>query len=217
PRPASVGNFDQQIPRLHRSGYSCHAGEAWVAAHKLAQASRGSLNLLQPQYPTREFRRDRAAARKIALAPSSVRLVQQFSSQHADIGQIAITSPEIESVTDYKFVFDFEPNIIRLDFPGALFLFAQQHAYPNALRPCRFQRFANRCERVTAIQNIIQDQNIAAHDIGKGDLLENDLSAGLRFAVITGHAQTLQLQGKRNSWKQVSHEHQAPVQHCDHG
>src|SRR5438874_9746707 len=78
---------------------------------------------------------------------------------------------------------------------------------------------ANSCKRKTTVQNIIQDQNISALEIRERDLsatgrtrrgeLENDLAAGLRFSVITRHAQAIQLQGKRNSAKQVGHEHQA--------
>ncbi len=123
---------------------------------------------------------------------------------------------EIESITDNKFIFDFESHIIRSDVPGALFLFAQQHAYPNVLRLGCLQRLANGRKRVTAIENIIQDQNISTRDIREGDLLENDLAAGLRISVITRHAQTLQLQAKWNSTKQVSDKHQTPVQDCDH-
>ena len=61
------------------------------------------------------------------------------------------------------------------------------------------------------VQNIIQYQNISAPDMRERDLsatrrtrrgeLENDLAAGLRFSVITRHAQAIQLQGKRNSAK----------------
>src|SRR5262249_54046542 len=149
------------------------------------------------------------------------------SSQHPDIGEIAITSPEIEPVTDHKFVLYLETNIICFDLPGALFLFAQQHTGANTLWLCRSQCFANRRERVTAIENIIQDQNILIRDLGERDLsatgrtrfgdFESDLAAGLRLSVIAGHAEAIQLQGKRNSAKQVSDKHQTPVQHCDHG
>jgi hypothetical protein len=35
--------------------------------------------------------------------------------------------------------------------------------------------------------------------------------------VISDYAQAIQFQWERNAPKQVSHEHQAPIQHCDHG
>src|SRR5204862_7390673 len=100
-----VCNFDARFPRLLRSRCFCRAHKASVAAHKFARASRAQLTLLQHRHATRAFRLDRAAARKIALALSSVRLLQQFSPQHADIGKIAITFPEVEAVTNHKFVF----------------------------------------------------------------------------------------------------------------
>ena len=83
-----------------------------------------SLPILNP-HPTLSLRKGEAKVILANEALSFARLLQQFSSQHANIGQIAITLPEIEPVTDYKFVFDFEPDIICIHFPGALSLFAQ--------------------------------------------------------------------------------------------
>src|SRR5438552_2834269 len=163
--PVSTCNSDSQIPRLHQSKCFCHAGEASVVARKLEPASPRQLPLPQDRCPFHGVRLDRAIAHKTALLLSSVWLLQQFSSQHANIGQIAVTFPEIEPVADYKFVFDFEPNIICIQLSGALFPFAQQHACPNAVRSGCFQSLANGCKRETAVQNIIQNQNISVDDI----------------------------------------------------
>src|SRR5436190_1033711 len=156
---------DRQIRRPHQSKCFCHAGEASVVARKFEPASPRQSPLPQDRHPFHGFQLDHAIAHKTALVLSFAWLLQQFSSQHPNIGQIAVTFPEVEPVADYKFVFDFEPNIICIHLAGPLFLFAQQHACPNAMRSGCFQSLANGCKRETAVQNIIQNQNISADDI----------------------------------------------------
>src|SRR5262249_38388776 len=72
-------------------------------------------------------------------------------------------------------------------------------------------------ERVTTIQNVVEDQNVPTLHVGRSDLFENDFSTGLGFAVITGHAEAIELERQRNSTKQISHKHQTAVQNCDDG
>ena len=48
---------------------------------------------------------------------------------------------------------------------------------------------------MAAIQNVIQKKYVPIDDVGKRYLFENDFTAGLRFAVVTGHAQTIELEG----------------------
>src|SRR6476620_6017850 len=95
---------------------------------------------------------------------------QQFLPEHANVRQVAIPLHEVEAVTDDKFIVDWEADIIRINVSRALFPFAQQHTDPNAAWLGGFQFFANSRERVTGIQNIIQNQNVSAAYIGVGEL-----------------------------------------------
>src|SRR5437588_4633869 len=129
---------------------------------------------------------------------SFARLLQQFLSQHTNVRQVAITFPKIEPVTHDKFVFDFESNIICVDTSSALFLLAQQHTHPHAARLGRFQLLTNCCQCVTAIQNIVHDQNISVGHIRKRKLFENYFAARLRFSMVTRGAEKLQFERQWN-------------------
>src|SRR5438094_6947849 len=61
-------------------------------------------------------------------------LSNQFPSEYTNIGKVAILFHKIESVTDYKLVFDFKADVICIDLPCAFFLFAKQNANADAAR-----------------------------------------------------------------------------------
>src|SRR5207249_7015417 len=165
------------------------------------------------------FQPNRAIAHKNELARSSRSMWwrNQFLPQHADVGKVAITFHEIEPVTDHKFVLDFKPDIICSDVPRPLFLFTEQHANTNAARSGRFQFLTNCCDCLAISQNVVENQNIPIDHIEERDLLENYLSARLRFSVIACHTQAMQFQRRGNPPQQVRHEYQASVQDRDNG
>lgn len=143
-------------------------------------------------------------------------LFDQVPAQNSDAGQIAIAFVVVESVTDYEFVFNFKPEIVGIDFALALFLFTQEHTDFDAARSCGFKFLADGRQRVSAVEDVVENKDMSILHVRQRDLFKDHLAAGLRFSVITGDAEAIQLQRKRNPPEQIGHEHQAAVQDRDH-
>src|SRR2546423_12031273 len=141
----------------------------------------------------------------------------KFFSERADAGQIPVSLVVVESVADHELILDFEAEIVGIDGPRPLFLFTQEHANANAARLRRFQFLPDGGQSVTAIEDVIQDQNMSILHVWQGDLLKDDFATRLRLAVITGHAQTIEPQWQWNTPHQIGHENETPVQDGDDG
>lgn len=137
--------------------------------------------------------------------------------ENADAGQIAIAFVVIESVADDELILDFEPKVISVDLALARFLFTQKNANFDAAGFGGLKFFANSRESVPAVEDVVENQNMAILHVGEGNLFEDDFATGLRRPVITGDAETIEPQWKLNSSHQISHENQAAIQDCDHG
>src|SRR4051812_18022235 len=84
----------------------------------------------------------------------------EIFSQDADVREIPVALHEIEPVANDEFIFDLKPDIVGIDRARSDFLFAQEHANTNASRLGRLEFVADRGERVTTVQNIVEDENV---------------------------------------------------------
>src|SRR6516162_10008386 len=98
--------------------------------------------------------------------------LDQICSQNADVRKVAIPLHEIESVTDHEFVFDLEPHVIGVHMSRPALLLAQEYADFNAAWIGRLQFVSNGGERVTAVENVVEDENMAPDHIRQRDLFE---------------------------------------------
>ena len=136
--------------------------------------------------------------------------------EDSDEGEIAIPLEVIESVTDYEFVPDLECNVVRLHFLSALFFFPEQHTDLNARRSRLLpQQGADGMQSPTAVQDVIDDEYVAAIDVWKRNLIESYDAGTLRAAVVAGDAETFQLKRQRNSSQEIRGEDERTVQDCD--
>jgi hypothetical protein len=69
----------------------------------------------------------------------------------------------------------------------------------------------------TAVEDIVEDQNVAGVDVGQRMLIEGDRTAALGAAVIACDAEGIELERQRNPSEEVGHEHQRAVQYGDDG
>ncbi len=98
----------------------------------------------------------------------------------------------VEAVTNHELVFDLKPEIVRIDVTRAAFPFTQKHTDPDTARSRGLQPFANRSQGMPAIEDVVENQDMSIFHVRRRDLIEYDFAAGLRFAVITRHAQTIE-------------------------
>src|SRR5262249_8926421 len=93
----------------------------------------------------------------------------------------------------------------------------QEDANFHAQGSLRSQLVADRRERDTAVENVVENEDVSASYVGQGDLLEDHFTSGGGLAIIAGHAQAIQLQGQRDAAKQIGHENKAAVEDGDDG
>src|SRR5688572_6396620 len=140
----------------------------------------------------------------------------QRAAEHSDERQVPILFAVVESVTDNEFVADVESDEVRLELGDARFLFAQQNAEANAQWPRVGAQFAaDGVERATGIEDVIDNEDMAAVDIRRRDLIESDHAAAFRSATVTGDAHAFELQGERDAAQQIGSEHERAVEHRD--
>src|SRR5262249_19734467 len=87
-------------------------------------------------------------------------------------GQITIPFVVVEPVADHEFVFDLKAKIISVDLSRAPLLLAQEHADANAARSRRFEFLPNGGERVSAVENVVQNENVSIFHVRRRNLFE---------------------------------------------
>src|SRR2546423_2527460 len=139
----------------------------------------------------------------IRVIRGSLCLLNEFFTQNSNAREIPIALVVVEPVTDDEFVLDFKAEIIGVHRAVARFLFTEEHTDFHAERSGGFELLANGRERVTAIEDVVENQNMSIFYVRRRDLFENDFAAGLRFSVVTGETQAIELQRERNSQLQI--------------
>ena len=110
-----------------------------------------------------------------------------FVVDYTDVGQIAEAFHVVQAVADDKFVGDIEANIVGLQFTLARHVFAQKDANFDAQGLCFGHEFVlNGMQRVTAVENVIKQQNMPA--VYLGDLIEERAeTTERRYTFLTEH------------------------------
>ena len=72
-------------------------------------------------------------------------------------------------------------------------------------------------ECAPAIEDVIEEENMAAIDVRHRELMEGDDATAFGGIVVAGDAQTIELQRERNAPEQIGHENQRTVQDGDDG
>ena len=104
---------------------------------------------------------------------------------------------------------------MSVDRAGALLLLTQKHADLDRARSGGFEPFLNRGQRIPAVEDVIQDQNMSILHVRQRDLFEDYFPTGLRFSVIARDAQAIEAQRQLNPPHQISHENKAAIQNGD--
>src|SRR5688500_15820250 len=113
------------------------------------------------------FRRLPLSAKKIAAVLSSLRRnhLDELLPQDPDVREVSVALHEVEPVTDNTLIFDLEADIVSVDMTGAILLLAQQNTDANAARIRGLQFVADRSQRVTAVEDVVEDKNMPVRDV----------------------------------------------------
>jgi len=100
--------------------------------------------------------------------------------EHADERQVAIPFVVIQAVAHNKFVWDVEAYVVRVDQTGAVDFLSKQNADFEAQRPAVCgEVFANVEQGDAAIEDVVEDQDMAAAHVGELGLAKGNPAGAL--------------------------------------
>ena len=138
--------------------------------------------------------------------------------EDADEGEIAVVAGVVESVADDEFVVDLEADVVGGDGGGALFAFAEEDAVADAGGVAFLgEAFADGVEGAAAVEDVIDDEDVLAGEVGEFDLIEGDDAGALGAAVVAGDGDGFHFQGEVDAAEEIGEEDEAAVEDGDDG
>src|SRR5258705_4569108 len=135
--------------------------------------------------------------------------------ERGDVGEVAIALGVVEAVADDEAVGYRETDVVERHLTLAPSRLVEERRDAEPVRAAREQRVAQERERVTAVDHVLDQDDVAPEDLLLEILEEHGRSIRFGGEPVGRDAHEIDLVGDRNGLHQIGDEHDTSVQHAD--
>src|SRR5215216_6350565 len=144
------------------------------------------------------------AGQGTALVPSP----GQRAGELVHRGQVAVPLADVEAVTDHEVGWDPKPDVAQVEVVALEPFLHEQSAHLERRRSARGQVLPQVREREAGVDDVLDDQHVAAAEVDLEVLLDADDAARARGRPVGRDGHEVELDGQVDAAGQVAHEYE---------
>src|SRR5256886_6489060 len=130
-----------------------------------------------------------------------------------DRGQVAVPLADVEPVADDEVGWDPEPDVAQVEVVALEPFLQEQRAHLERRRPARREVLPQVGQREAGVDDVLDDQDVAAGEVDLEVLLDANDAAGAGGGPVGRHSHEVELDGQVDGSGEVAHEYERALEH----